>query len=103
VTIYGGHFAQTERNSIVLRYLSPRSAIIVTMVPDLSVSATCRAPATAAPLDMPAKIPSSRLSRRVISNASSSCMVTMSSSSAFPPVAHLQVVDFGDDGLSQVL
>jgi len=39
VSSYGGHFAQAARNSIVLRYLSPRSQIIVTTVPAFRVLA----------------------------------------------------------------
>jgi hypothetical protein len=62
---YGGHFAQAARKSIVLKYLSPRSQIIVTTVPAFISFAIRTAPATAAPLDMPAKIPSSAANRRV--------------------------------------
>jgi hypothetical protein len=32
VSSYGGHFAQAARKSIVLKYLSPRSQIIVTTI-----------------------------------------------------------------------
>lgn len=54
----GGQQPQTERNRVVLRYLSPRSGRMTTMVPESICLATSRAPATAAPLDMPTKRPS---------------------------------------------
>jgi len=77
--LYGGHFAQIERKSVVERYRSPRSGRITTIVPEVISFAMRKAPATAAPLDIPTKTPSLAARARVVSKAWPSSMVIFSS------------------------
>ena len=61
--------AQIERKRVVLRQRSPRSGRITTIVPEAIFSAIRKAPATAAPLDIPTKSPSLAASSLVVSKA----------------------------------
>src|SRR3954471_11391079 len=62
---------QSAFQNFSVKYFSAPSGQTVTMIPVLSCLATCRTAETAAPEEMPAMTPSSRASRRTISNASS--------------------------------
>jgi integrase len=76
----GGHFAQIDLNCMTLRYRSPRSGSMTTIVPFDMSAATRNAPATAAPLDRPTKMPSRWARNLVMSKASPSSTTTFSSS-----------------------
>src|SRR5512135_2839069 len=76
---HGGHFAQTDVNKAVLRYRSPRSGRITTMVPSFISFAFLIAAHMAAPLLMPTNKPSSKASLRVVLKASSSSTFHFSS------------------------
>ena len=66
------------------------------MVPRSSSPAARNAPATAAPLDIPAKIPSRTANWRAVSKASSSSTVSLASSAA-------SSIDLRNDRLAHVL
>jgi pimeloyl-ACP methyl ester carboxylesterase len=79
----GGQAPHVDRNRAVLRYRSPRSGHSATTVPDERRLAISMAPATAAPLDIPTKSPSSIARRRAVSNAGSSSTINTSSRFSF--------------------
>ena len=66
-------YESSEFDNCVERYRSPESGNIATIVFPLfsGFAASCKAAQTAAPEDMPASIPSSRLSLLAVSKASS--------------------------------